>query len=365
MKTELSDSELVTYSRQIALEDIDYEGQLRLRNARACVVGLGGLGSMTALKLVGMGIGSLRMVDRDIVSRSDLHRQLLYDRDQVGLPKVAAAEARLSRLNPEVELEPIPASLQAANARDLIRGADIVLDGLDGPEGRYQLNRACQALGIPWVFGAAIQAHGNVTTIVPGQSICLECFMPGLQDEDLPKCAVVGVHPSVLGVVTAVQVFEAVSLIVGREPALLNKLLYIDLKEMDFQKILFRRQEDCPVCGTRPQGEPEPLRDKVFDESCAKDGRRTFFYTPGQGLNLDLEALAGRLGEQGWELQQHSRLGLTAALSQDYTLSVLKSGILIVQAAPGLQYDPQQPVREFCQSFLAWLQGQGLAPSLG
>jgi adenylyltransferase/sulfurtransferase len=140
MKNELTDEELETYSRQVVLADIGYDGQLKLRNAKVCLVcliGVGGLGAPVALKLAGMGIGFLRIVDRDIVSRSDLHRQHLYDAQCVGQPKVEVAWRKLSQLNPDVELEPVPESLNSINAEELIAGMDVVIDGLDRPEPRY------------------------------------------------------------------------------------------------------------------------------------------------------------------------------------------------------------------------------------
>jgi adenylyltransferase/sulfurtransferase len=237
MRQHLTDVELETYARQIVLEDIGYNGQLKLRNAKACIIGMGGLGTLIALKLVGMGIGYLRIVDRDIVSRSDLHRQYIYDSDSVGQPKIEVAYRKLNMLNPDVKLDPFPESLNSNNANELISGVDVVLDGLDSPEPRYLINRICNKLKIPYVFGAAIKDLGNVSTLVPGQTVCLECFMPGLKDDDLPKCGIVGVHPSVLGIVTAVQVFEGVRLLIGQEPKLLNKLLYIDIGDILMKEI--------------------------------------------------------------------------------------------------------------------------------
>ncbi|MEX1330024.1 MAG: ThiF family adenylyltransferase, partial [Desulfobacterales bacterium] len=136
MHKELTDEELETYSRQILLADSGYDGQLKLKNARACLVGVGGLGSPVALKLVGMGIGFLRVVDRDIVSRSDLHRQYLYDVDSIGMPKVEVLDQKLSRLNPDVTLDPVPESLNSINAEQLLTDMDVIIDGLDRPEPR-------------------------------------------------------------------------------------------------------------------------------------------------------------------------------------------------------------------------------------
>lgn len=334
MIQELSDTELETYARQIALEDIDYHGQLKIRNARACVVGLGGLGSLIAPKLVGMGVGYLRLVDRDIVSRSDLHRQYLYDVDCVGLPKVEMATRRLSRLNPDVTLEPVPESFNSINAEDLVHDVDLVLDGLDRPEPRYLLNRACLKHNVPYLFGAALEASGNLTTVMPGRSVCLECIMPGLKDEEMPRCAVVGVHPSVLGLVTALQVSEAVRVMVGQEPHLLNKLFYIDLRALRFHTIRIERSEECPVCGSRPTSPPPPLRDKLFEETCARDGRRNFILSPATRLEVPIEQLTKLLFEPGLRIQKWGSLGVAFETHDGLSVSLLKSGTMIVQSPP-------------------------------
>ncbi|UCG63902.1 MAG: HesA/MoeB/ThiF family protein [Deltaproteobacteria bacterium] len=362
MRQELSDAELETYARQIVLADIGYEGQLKLRNAKACIIGLGGLGTLIAPKLVGMGIGYLRIVDRDIVSRSDLHRQYLYDVDSVGLPKVEVALRKLSRLNPDVSLDPFPESLTSINASTLINGVDVVLDGLDSPEPRYLVNRTCHKHKIPYVFGAAIEAFGNVSTIVPGRTVCLECFMRGVKDDDLPKCGVVGVHPSIIGLVTALQVSEAVRLIVGQEPKLLNKLLYIDLRDVKFDMLKLARRKNCPVCGVRPDGLPAPFPDKFFDETCARDGRRTFMISPRARIEIDLEQLSRLLSERGFPVRVSGMLGITFQQSDDIMISILKSGIMILQTSPTLESDLKDDIFETYKSIL--VDGLGLSQAV-
>ena len=359
---ELSDAELETYSRQIALRDIDYDGQLKLRNGKACIIGMGGLGSLIAPKLVAMGIGYLRVVDRDVVSRSDLHRQYLYDVDSVGKPKVEVAVQKLGRLNPDVKLDPIPESLNSTNANRLIGGVDVVLDGLDRPEPRYIVNRTCIKLRIPYVFGAAIETLGNLSTIVPGQTFCLECFMPGLKDDDLPKCAVVGVHPSVLGIVTAMQVFEAIRLLIGKEPKLLNRLLYIDLRDVKFHTFEIRPLETCPVCGINPKGSPEPLRDKFFEETCARDGRRNFIISPKMGTEIDFEQLRRILNEKGFRIKTSGIFGITFERSDDVIASILKNGTMIVQTSPKLKNNPRDDIFEIYRSII--VDGLGLSHDL-
>jgi adenylyltransferase/sulfurtransferase len=362
MRKELTDEELETYSRQIVLADIGYDGQLKLRNARVCLVGVGGLGSPVALKLVGMGIGFLRVVDRDIVSRSDLHRQYLYDVDSIGMPKVEVLFKKLNRLNPDVTLDPVPESLNSINAEELLAGMDVIIDGLDRPEPRYIVNRTCNRLKTPYVFGAAIEAFGNVSTIIPGQTFCLECFMSGLQDEDLPACGVVGVHPSVLGIISSVQVSEAIRVLTGREPKLFNKLLYVDLREFEFNILDIPMLESCKVCGTKPDGAPQKIKDRFFEETCARDGRRNFVISPKKRLDIDMNQLAAMIEKQGLGIKTSGRLGITFKKSDEITACILKSGIMIAQTPPQLEDNFKAEVFEIYKSIL--LDGLGLSKDL-
>jgi adenylyltransferase/sulfurtransferase len=359
MPKELTDKEMETYSRQIVLADIGYDGQLKLRNAKACLIGVGGLGAPVATKLVGMGIGSLRIVDRDIVSRSDLHRQHLYDADCAGLPKVEIARQKLNKLNPDVKIDPIPESLNSYNAEDLIGGMDVVIDGLDRPEPRYLVNRTCNKLKIPYVFGAAIEAFGNVSTLMPGQTFCLECFMPGLTDEDLPVCGVVGVHPSVLGIVSSIQVSEAVRLIIGQEPKLLNKLLYIDLREFEFNTLDMQAVDSCRVCGSQPDGLPEEITDRLFEETCARDGRRNFVLSPKVRLTIDLKKLGTLLKKRRFPIQSIGQLGTTFNPSKDIQACILKSGIMIAQTPPDTKEEIKDSVFGIYRSIM--VDGLGLS----
>ena len=362
MPKELSDRELETYSRQTVLADIGYEGQLKLRNAKACLVGVGGLGSPIATQLVGMGIGFLRIVDRDIVSRSDLHRQHLYDAPSVGMPKVEIASQKLSKLNPDVKLDPIPESLNSLNAEELISGMDIVIDGLDRPEPRYLVNRVCNRLKIPYVFGAAIEAFGNASTLMPGQTFCLECFMPGLKDEDLPVCGVVGVHPSVIGMVSSVQVSEAVRLIIGRQPKLYNRLLYIDLREFEFNILEMESVESCRVCGIKPDGAPQEIADRLFEETCARDGRRNYVLSPNQRINIDLAKLNKLLKKKRFAIQSAGQLGTTFKPARDIQACMLRSGIMIAQTPPEMQANIKDRVCNTYRSIL--VDGLGFSPAI-
>jgi hypothetical protein len=214
------------------------------------------------------------------------------------------------------------------------------------------VNRTCNKLKIPYVFGAAIEAFGNVSTLMPGQTFCLECFMPGLKDEDLPVCGVVGVHPSVLGMISSVQVSEAVRLVIGQEPKLFNKLLYIDLREFEFNILDMQAVDSCRVCGTQPDGLPEEITDRLFEETCARDGRRNFVLSPKKRITIDLKKLGRLLKKRRFPIQSAGQLGTTFRPSKNIQACILKSGIMIAQTPPEMQEDIKEKVFETYRSII-------------
>jgi len=333
--TDLSDEELEFYSRQIVLTEIGYTGQLRLRNAKVCIVGLGGLGCPVAQQLATMGVGYLRLVDRDVVELSNLQRQHLYSVNSLGYPKAEVAAKRLRELNPNIEIDPVPSSLNVNNAEDIIRGMDVVVDGLDSVMSRYILNRACQKLGVPYVFGAAIMTFGNVSTIVPGETPCLECFQGDLNDEMLPTCAVVGVHPSILDIIASIEVSEATRIILGEKPHLAGKILHCDVGNMEFKTVEISKAENCPVCGSKPSGPPMPLRQKLVTEVCGREGKRVFVITPKRNLELNMDELYSLLIGNGFNVQVKADLGITFYSGLKGTASILKSGVMIIEGEDG------------------------------
>jgi molybdopterin/thiamine biosynthesis adenylyltransferase len=246
----LSDEELTYYSRQLVLEEMGCGAQLKLKNGKVCVVGVGGLGSVVSMQLAAIGVGHLHIVDHDVVELTNLHRQHIYGIDDIGHPKVEAAAKRLHNMNPYITVEPISRSINETNAADTIDGMDVVVDGLDRMAARYAINRACVKLGVPYVFGAATATTGNLSTIIPNETACLECFYGSRDDRKLPKHETVGVHPSLVNVVASLEVSEAVRMLTGRQPLLVNKLLHFDLDTMEFSEVNISKVESCPVCGT-------------------------------------------------------------------------------------------------------------------
>jgi molybdopterin/thiamine biosynthesis adenylyltransferase len=327
----LSEGELRFYSRQIMLDEIGYTGQQKLKKAKVCIVGLGGLGSTIATQLTAMGVGHLRLVDRDIIEESNLQRQHIYNFDLIGFPKVEAAVRKLERLNPYVKFEPLPLSLNENNADEILNGIDVVVDGLDNMNTRYAVNRACVRLRIPYVFGSAISTFGNTSTIIPRETACLECFYGKLNDSSLSTCGTVGVHSSVLGVVASIEVAETVKLLLGRQPSLKNKLLYCDVDSVRFEEIEVACAETCPVCGSEPKASPTPLKHALIEESCGRNNKRVFVVVPKENLNLEIKKLVGLLKKEGAQFNVEAKLGITFRVKEGILVSILKSGVMIIE----------------------------------
>ncbi|MHA1596380.1 MAG: HesA/MoeB/ThiF family protein [Candidatus Asgardarchaeia archaeon] len=244
----LNDEERKRYSRQIALPYISIDGQKKIKDAKVAVIGIGGLGWLSSMQLTAMGVGEIRVVDRDVVELSNLHRQLIYKTSDLGYSKAEVAGKRLRELNPNVKVFAFPLSINDENVYDVIEGVDVVIDGLDRFEPRYVLNRACVEMSIPYVYGAAIQMHGVVSTIIPGKTPCLNCLYPNVRDESIPSCEVVGVFTPVIGITSSIQTSEAIKIILGKKPSLAGRVLYIDSTDLSFESIKVMRNPTCSVC---------------------------------------------------------------------------------------------------------------------
>ncbi len=272
------------YSRQIVLDYIGIDGQSRLQESTALIAGVGGLGSFSAMELARMGIKNLILVDRDIVSYSDLHRQVLYDENDVGLPKVEAAKRKLTSINSNLKVEVYGSSVNYIELMDeLVRKSDVVIDGLDNMTGRYTINSISIKNNKPYVFAAAIGLYGNVSTIIPGKTPCLQEFYGNLNDSELPKCATSGVHPSIVYIVASLSAHEAISLLIGKSPNLASKLALIDLRNTSFQSIDLKKSDSCPVCSN---GEVFEHKEEEIELSCSKDGLATLFVNRPSNLNI-------------------------------------------------------------------------------
>ena len=336
--SELKNEDLQRYSRQIMLEEIGFIGLEKLRKAKVCVVGVGGIGNPVVTQLTAMGIGKLKIVDRDIIEISNLHRQHLYTENDLGKVKVEAAKERLEKINSSVEIVALPNSVTKYTAESIISGYDIVVDALDSIDARYALNDACIKLNIPLIYAGALGMLGSVCTIIPNKTACLRCIFPALAEDDMPTCSTEGVHPSILYLVGGIQVSEVVKIILGEKPTLENKLMYVDLNDLSLEKITVFRQEECPSCGTKRIDTDElETKQLIIEELCGRDrGKRTYTVTPSHissSLNLlGIEKNAERLG---YTIKTKGELGLTimSSNSDNLLISFMTSGAATIVGA--------------------------------
>jgi adenylyltransferase/sulfurtransferase len=315
------------YSRFRVLEGIGETGLLRIREAKVAVVGIGGLGSVSARQLVSLGVGSVRIVDRDIVELSNLQRQLLYTIEDVGKPKVEVAMNRLKQINDDVTVEPWALSVTEVTADRVVEGVDVVVDGLDSFRPRFALNRACVRQKVPYVFAGALAGVGNATTVIPGETACLECVFSGV-GEDQPTCATVGIYPTVLGVIANLQVQEVLHLILGQTPLMANQLLMFDITRFRLDQIPLQSHDECPVCG---QGvklkKPKAGLGLEITELCTEE---TFLVHSNSPVPIDIKRASELLRAQ-YQIIAQSSLGVQIEYSKGVEVSLVGEGNILVK----------------------------------
>ncbi len=248
---QLTQDEILRYSRHLIIPEVGVEGQRRLKDARILMVGAGGLGSPIGLYLAAAGVGRLGIVEFDTVDATNLQRQVLHGTKDVGRKKVDSARDRIGDLNPHVEVVPYEAMLTSENALEIIMQYDLVVDGTDNFATRYLVNDACVLLGKPNVYGSIFRFEGQSTVFCTDEGPCYRCLYPEPPPPGLvPSCAeggVLGVLPGLLGLV---QATEAVKLVTGIGETLAGRLLLVDALRMQFRTVRLRKDPKCPACGT-------------------------------------------------------------------------------------------------------------------
>ena len=236
----LSNEEILRYSRHLIMPEVGMEGQLKLKNAKVLLIGTGGLGAPLGLYLAAAGVGKLGLVDFDVVDFTNLQRQVTFGSSDVGKPKSQAARARLSNLNPDIQIESFETQLTSANALDLFKDFDIIVDGTDNFPTRYLVNDACILLGKPNVYGSIFRFEGQVSVFAMPDGPCYRCLYP----EPPPPGRVLP------GIVGSIQAMETIKLILGRGDNLIGRLLLFDALGMKFRELKLRKNPNCPMCGT-------------------------------------------------------------------------------------------------------------------
>jgi adenylyltransferase/sulfurtransferase len=250
---ELTTDELSRYSRHLILPEVGMEGQRRLKAAKVLCVGTGGLGSPLAFYLAAAGIGTLGLVDFDVVDASNLQRQIIHSTKDIGRKKLDSAEEKLKALNPALNVVKHETMLTSANALDILKDYDIVADGTDNFPTRYLVNDACVLLGKPNAYGSIFRFEGQCSVFAAEQGPCYRCLYPEPPPPGLvPSCAEGGVLGILPGLVGVMQATEVIKLVLGKGEPLIGRLLLIDALNMHFRELKLRKNPDCPVCGTHP-----------------------------------------------------------------------------------------------------------------
>ena len=261
---ELSADEVHRYSRHLILPDVGLDGQRRLKAARVLLIGAGGLGSPAALYLAAAGVGTLGLVDFDVVDITNLQRQILHGTKDVGRPKLASAVDRIYDVNPHVQVEAFETKLTSENALEIIKDFDIVVDGTDNFQTRYLTNDACVLLGKPNVYGSIYRFEGQVSVFATQDGPCYRCLFPEPPPPGLvPSCAEGGVLGLLPGIVGTLQATEAIKLLLGIGEPLVGRLLLVDALGASFRTVHLRKDPACPACGTH---EIQQLID--YDQFC-------------------------------------------------------------------------------------------------
>jgi sulfur-carrier protein adenylyltransferase/sulfurtransferase len=296
---ELTQDDLSRYSRHLILPEVGVEGQRKLKAARVLCVGAGGLGSPLALYLAAAGVGTLGLVDFDVVDASNLQRQIIHSTADIGRKKIDSAEEKLKALNPELNVRKHDMLLSSANALDILKDYDVVADGTDNFPTRYLVNDACVLLGKPNAYGSIFRFEGQASVFATKDGPCYRCLYPEPPPPGLvPSCAeggVLGILPGLIGVI---QATETIKLILDKGEPLIGRLLLVDALNMRFRELKLRKNPECPVCGAHPTVtklidyeqfcglEPESDAQKTMKNGIAQLGVRELKRRMDAGENL-------------------------------------------------------------------------------
>jgi molybdopterin-synthase adenylyltransferase len=287
------------YSRQTVLPEIGIEGQEKISRSCALIIGCGALGTMIASVLVRAGVGMVKIVDRDFIEFHNLQRQVLFDEDDIrqNLPKAIAAERHLKKVNSEITVQGIVSDVTFANIEELVKGADVILDGTDNLETRFLINDISLKLKIPWVYGGAIGTTGMTMTIIPYETPCFRCIMRGeAYGTKGLTCETAGVISPAPWIIASIQAVEAIKILVG-SPDINRDLIDIDIWKGRFKQFGFNgRNSDCPACG---QNRVEFLEGKFITRTTQLCGQNSVQVSAPGKLSLSFETLAEHLRSAG------------------------------------------------------------------
>jgi adenylyltransferase/sulfurtransferase len=248
-----SNEQIERYSRHIILKEVGGMGQTRLLESKVLLIGAGGLGSPVGVYLAAAGVGTLGIIDDDVVDLSNLQRQILHGTSDIGVPKTKSAEATITEMNPDVKVIPYNERITSENAFQILEQYDLIVDGCDNIPTRYLLNDASVMLGKPVVHGSIFQFEGRVSVLYPGKGPCYRCIYPDPPPPGMvPSCQEAGVFGVLPGIIGTIQAVEAIKVLLDIGDPLIGSLLLFDALSMDFKRLKLRQDNDCPMCGENP-----------------------------------------------------------------------------------------------------------------
>jgi adenylyltransferase/sulfurtransferase len=334
---ELSRDELIRFSRHLTLDEIGLAGQRRLKSARVLCVGAGGLGSPAAMYLAAAGVGTLGLVDFDVVDPTNLHRQVLYSVEDVGRPKLEVAAARLHGLNPDLKVEPHQVTLDASNALQLVSGYDVILDGTDNFTARYLVNDACVMARKPNAWGSVSRFEGQATVFAADNGPCYRCLHPEPPPPGLvPSCAEAGVLGVLPGIIGTIQATETIKLLLGIGEPLVGRFIVYDALRMRFRELKLSRDPHCAVCGENPS----ILELRAYEGYCVPDTGRS-------GSDITVRELKDRM-DRG-----DAPLVIDVREPHEHAICRIPSAVLIPAAELSSrlsEFDPNREIAVHCRS---------------
>lgn len=248
----LTEEQIERYSRHIILKDVGVSGQKKIMQSKVLIIGAGGLGAPVALYLAAAGVGTLGIVDGDVVDLSNLQRQIIHFTPDLNKSKVLSAKEKIEQINPDVKVNSYRQLALADNISDLIKDYDFIIDGTDNFPAKFLINDACVLAQKPFSHGGILRFDGQTMTYVPGKA-CYRCVFASPPPENaVPSCSQAGVLGAVAGMLGTIQAAEALKYIIGKGELLTNRLLIFDALNMNFRTVEIKRNEDCPVCGSKP-----------------------------------------------------------------------------------------------------------------
>ncbi|UCD13744.1 MAG: ThiF family adenylyltransferase [Thermoplasmatales archaeon] len=311
------------YSRQIILENIQEAGQKKLSKNHVVVIGCGALGTTIANNLARSGVGHIKIVDRDIVELNNLQRQILFDEDDIGLPKASIVAQKLKRINSGIKIDFVIDDVTHKNIENIIKDMDIVVDGTDNMLIRFLINDACIKNGIPWVYGGAIETHGMTMNIIPHKTPCFRCIVQDLPEAgSLPTCDTVGVLMSIPSIIGSIQSTETLKIILNKQ---INRdLLVYDVWSHDFHRIKIKRKKDCECC---VKHNFEFLNAEKKEEMISICGSGAIQVTPVKTIDISFEELAKKLQKLG---DVENRKVILRFRISGYELNIFRNGRTII-----------------------------------